>query len=36
MDMSKDTLLVESSYNSNNNDFKEMTGERRRRRLLGV
>jgi hypothetical protein len=36
MDMSKDTFLVGRSCNSNNNDFEEMTGERRRRRLLGV
>jgi hypothetical protein len=36
LDLSKDTLSVESSYNNNKYDFEEMTGERIRRRLLGV
>jgi hypothetical protein len=33
LDLSKDTLLIESSCNSNDYDFKEMTGGRWKRRL---
>jgi hypothetical protein len=36
LDLSKDALLVGSSCNSNNNDFEEIAGGRRSRRLLGV
>jgi hypothetical protein len=36
LDLSKDTLSVESSCNSNKDDFEEMAGGRIRRRLLGV
>jgi hypothetical protein len=32
----ENTLSVESSCNNNNNDFEEITGERRMRKLLGV
>jgi hypothetical protein len=36
LDLLKNTLSVGNSWNSNNDNFEEMTGGRWRRKLLGV
>jgi hypothetical protein len=36
LDLSKNTLLIGNSCNSNNGDFEEIIGERWRKRFLGV